>query len=163
MAVLESTPRTLTALLAGLPVEVTTDPGPEGWSPRDVVAHLLSVQEPALVDRVRLIVENDDPFVPNVDEDAALASSGLRDRTIADLLDRFERERAAAVAWLQTLPQGSLERQGRHEIAGRITAADAVNHDAYHDLLHIRQVISLLIPALERARGALGDAFPDSE
>lgn len=160
--VLASTPKTLRALLGALPESVVSEPGSEGWSARDVVAHLLSVQGPALAQRVRLMLEDDRPTVPNVDEEAVLASSGLRERPVGELLDRFEHERGEVVVWLRGLPAGAFGRSGRHEIAGEITAADQVNHFAYHDLLHIRQVVSLLIPRLERARGAMGEAFPDS-
>ena len=80
-----------------------------------------------------------------------------------ELLDLFEQERADAVAWVKALPAGSLARGGRHEVAGRITVADQLNHFAYHDLAHIRQICSLLTPRVERARGAMGDAFPDTD
>jgi DinB superfamily len=160
--VLESTPGTLRALLGSLPESATTQAGPEGWSPRDVLAHLISVQPPALVERIRLMVENDDPPVPNVDEDAVLASSGLRDRPVSELLDRFERERRDAMTWLKGLPPEAFAKGGQHSVAGRITAADQLNHFAYHDLAHTRQIVSLLIPRLERSRGAMSEFFPDS-
>ena len=160
--VLESTPATLRALLGPLPEAAASEPGAEGWSPGDVLAHLISVQQPALVERIRLMVENDEPAIPNIDEDEALASSGLRGKPIADLLDRFERERREAMTWVKRLSAESFARGGQHEVAGRITAADQLNHFAYHDLAHIRQIVSLLIPRLERSRGAMGDSFPDS-
>jgi hypothetical protein len=160
--VLESTPATLRALLGPLPAAAAGEPGPEGWSPADVLAHLISVQQPALVERIRLIVEGDEPPVPNIDEDETLASSGLRGKPIDELLDRFERERRDAMTWVKGLAPESFARGGKHEIAGRITAADQLNHFAYHDLLHIRQIVSLLIPRLERSRGAMSDSFPDS-
>jgi hypothetical protein len=81
---------------------------------------------------------------------------------MVELLDRFERDRAEAMEWLNGLAPGSFARGGAHEVAGRITAADQLNHFAYHDLLHIRQIVSLLIPRLDRARGAMGESFPDS-
>jgi hypothetical protein len=70
--VLDSTPSTLRALLGPLPEAVASEPGPEGWSPADVVAHLISVQH-ADVERIRLIAEGDEPRVPNIDEGEALA------------------------------------------------------------------------------------------
>ena len=160
--VLESTPATLRALLGQLPESAAAAPGPEGWSPADVVAHLISVQPPALVERIRLMVENDEPPVPNIDEDEALASSGLRGKPIAELLDRFDRERTDAMTWVKALPPESFACGGQHEVAGRITAADQLNHFAYHDLAHVRQIVTLLIPRLERARGSMSDSFPDS-
>jgi len=159
--VLDSTPSTLRALLGPLPEAVASEPGPEGWSPADVVAHLISVQH-ADVERIRLIAEGDEPRVPNIDEGEALASSGLRGKPIAELLDRFERERRDAMAWVNGLSPASFARGGQHEVAGRITAADQLNHFAYHDLAHVRQIVSLLIPRLERARGAMSEYFPDS-
>jgi hypothetical protein len=160
--VLDSTPSTLRALLGPLPEAAANEAGPEGWSPSDVLAHLISVQRPALVERIRLIVEGDEPAVPNINEDEALASSGLRGKPIGELLDRFERERRDAMTWVNGLSPASFARGGQHEVAGRITAADQLNHFAYHDLAHIRQIVSLLIPRLERSRGAMSEYFPDS-
>ena len=160
--VLDSTPTTLRGLLGHLPEPVVTETGPEGWSPRDVLAHLISVQPPALVERIRLIVEGDEPPVPNIDEEEALRSSGLRERPVSELLSRFESERREAMTWLKSLRAGDFARGGKHEVAGRITAADQLNHFAYHDLLHTRQIISLLIPRLERSRGAMSEFFPDT-
>ena len=160
--VLESTPATLRALLGSLPEAAASEPGPEGWSPGDVLAHLISVQQPALVERIRLMVENDEPPVPNIDEDEALTTSGLRGRPIGELLDRFESERRDAMTWVKGLALESFARGGQHEVAGRITAADQLNHFAYHDLSHVRQIVTLLIPRLERSRGAMSETFPDS-
>ena len=159
--VLESTPGTLRALLGPLPEAAANEPEPEGWSPGDVLAHLISVLQPD-VERIRLIVEGDEPHVPNIDEDKALRSSGLRGKAISELLDRFEVERRDAMRWVKGLSPESFARGGRHEAAGRITAADQLNHFAYHDLAHIRQIVSLLIPRLERSRGAMGESFPDT-
>jgi hypothetical protein len=162
MEVLESTPSTLRGLMGSLPDSVLTEAGPEGWSPRDVLAHLISVQPPALVERIRLMVEGDEPPVPNIDEEEALNSSGLRERPMSELLERFESDRREAMAWLRSLQPGDFARGGKHEVAGRITAADQLNHFAYHDLLHTRQIVSLLIPRLERSRGAMSEFFPDT-
>ena len=115
-----------------------------------------------MIGRVTLMLDNDEPPVPNIDEEAALVNSGYRDRPVHELLNMFAKQRAAAVAWVQGLPPDSLARGGRHEVAGRITAADQLNHFAYHDLAHIRQICSLLTPRVERARGAMGEAFPDT-
>ena len=54
--------------------------GPEGWSARDVVAHLASIQRQANVQRVRLMLDHDNPVIPNMDEDEVLNASGFRSR-----------------------------------------------------------------------------------
>ncbi|HYM14328.1 MAG TPA: DinB family protein [Dehalococcoidia bacterium] len=152
---LAATPATMRSLLVGLPDEMTSAAGPEGWSARDVVAHVLSVNGPALVDRVRLIVERDAPPLPNVDEQATLERSGLRSRQLKTLLDEFARQRGGAVMWLRNLQAESLVRTGEHSVAGVVSAADIIVHVAWHDLLHVEQVCRLLAPAFDEHRGAM--------
>ena len=158
--VMARTPATLRALLGGLPDHVVTMPGAEGWSPRDVVAHLASIQQPALLDRIATILGGDMPPVPNVDEAATLAASGFRERDAGELLMIFEGERAGAIERLRSLNEDDLGRQGRHEIAGAISVADVIHHIAYHDLAHVRQVCALLEHPIEAMRGAMRTAFP---
>src|SRR5262245_53989622 len=93
LEILAATPGTLRALLAELPDHVVTMPGAEGWSPRDVVAHVASVQGPAMVDRIAVMLAADVPDVPNVDEDRVLVDSGYRERDLGELLTIFEEER----------------------------------------------------------------------
>ncbi len=157
---LASTPGTLRALLAGLDEAVVGAPGPEGWSPRDVLAHVLSVQQPGFTARVRFMVEQDEPPVPNVDEDAVLETSGLRSRPMAELLDGFSAARAATLALLSTLDEMQFARGGNHEIAGRITVAEIVHHHVFHDLSHVRQICALLEGPAEAARGAMRGGNP---
>jgi len=153
--VLASTPATMRALLAEMPDEIVAARDDEGWSARDVLAHLVSLNGPALLDRVGLMLEQDDPPIPNVDEQALLDRSGLRSRPVAVLLEEFARQRAGAAAWLRGLPPEALARTGRHSVAGRLTVAEVVHHKAWHDLLHVRQVCALLAAPLDEQRGAM--------
>lgn len=153
--VLEATPSVLRAALAPLPAEVVETAGAEGWSPRDVVAHLASLTGPTLVQRVTLMLEQDDPLVPGVDEHDVLAASGLRERPLGALLNEFEAQRADAVAWARRITPEQLARTGRHAVAGPLTVAEIINHKAWHDLLHIRQVLTLIASPLDEGRGAM--------
>ena len=155
LGVLVSTPATLRGLLGSLPDDVVAAPGSEGWSPKDVVAHLLSLNGPTLIDRVRPMIEYDDPRIPSVDEHAVLERSGLRALTLDALLEEFARQREDAVAWLRTLPSDALSRPGQHGTAGRVTVADIIHHKAWHDLLHIGQVCHMLAAPLDEQRGAM--------
>jgi uncharacterized damage-inducible protein DinB len=161
LAVLAATPAVFQALFAGQPEEALARRGVEGWSAKDVLAHLISIQQPAIIDRVRAMVDADLPALPDVDETVTLERSGLRDRPARELMAKFVDERARAVAYLQSLTPEQLRRRGRHQLAGEISAADAVHHMTYHDLLHIAQAANLLSEPIERSRGALGTAFPD--
>jgi len=160
LAVLTATPAVLEALLGRQPEDVLNRPGEEGWSPKDVLAHLISIQGPALVDRVRAMLDSDLPSLPNVDEHETLERSGLRDRPIHELLREFAEQRARAMLFLERLGSEEMRRRGRHELAGEVTVADAIHHMCYHDLLHIAQVSSLLAEPIEQRRGAMRQAFP---
>jgi hypothetical protein len=148
-------PAVLRALVAGLPAAVVEEPGPEGWSPKDVVAHLTSIQRAANIQRVKIMLDADDPLIPGIDEEQVLEASGLRQRPLADLLGQFERDRAEGVALLRSLTPGDLARTGRHAVAGALTIADVVHHIAYHDLLHVGQIAGLLAAPVEQRRGPM--------
>ena len=150
-----STPATLRALLGKLPETAVSTPGDEGWSAKDVVAHLVSLYGPTLVDRIRPILEQVEPPILNADEAAILEASGLRNKPLAALLDELARQRAAAVAWLRGLSDEQLRRVGIHSAAGRVSVADLIHHKAWHDLLHIEQVCRLIAVPLDEHRGAM--------
>ena len=159
LAVLARTPAVLLALLDGLPQERVAAPGVEGWSPIDVVAHMLSIDEPILIGRVQFMLNEDHPALPNIGEELA-DISGMRSWPLQRLLDEFPPRRAAHVASLRELSSAQLARRGRHAIAGDITVADAIHHIAYHDLVHIQQICELLLLPIEQQRGAMRAAFP---
>lgn len=153
--VLASTPATLRGLLGALSDDVTSAPADAGWSPRDVVAHVASLNSLTLVGRVRVIIEQDDPLIPDVDEQVALQSSGLRSRPLAEVLDAFARERADAVEWLRGLAPEALARTGRHATVGRLSAAEVIHHKAWHDLLHVEQICRMLAIPLDAGSGPM--------
>ncbi len=155
LAVLVATPATLRGLLGSLPDHVVAAQGSEGWSPKDVVAHLVSLNGPTLLGRVRPMIEQDDPLIPSVDEHAVLERSGLRALRLDALLVEFARQREDAVTWLRGLPPDALARTGQHGTAGRVTVADIIHHKAWHDLLHIGQVCRMLAAPLDEQRGAM--------
>ncbi len=153
--VLARTPATLRALLSAVPQHVVEAPADEGWSPKDVAAHLLANHPWAMVERVRRILDAEDPPIPDMNEQEALDSSGLRQKPLDELLDELERRRAEAVAWLRELTPEQLARTGRHEVAGKISIADLLHHLAYHDLLHIEQAARMLHRHYEPLRGGM--------
>jgi hypothetical protein len=155
LGVLASTPSVLRGLLGSLPPPAIDAPGGEGWSPKDVVAHMLSIESQALKGRVLLIVDGDGAAIPNIDEDATLAESGMRDWPIEKLLDEFGARRSAALQSLSVLVAEELARHGKHSAAGDVSASDVVHHVAFHDLLHIGQITRLICAPIEERRGAM--------
>ena len=152
-AILGGTPAALRALLEDAPAELLAEPLDEDWSVADVIAHLIVIDRRALRERIEGMLASDDPEVLDVDETESLASSGLRGRPALELLATFEPQRAGTLAWLDGLSGPDLDRGGRHEQVGSITAADVVHHMAYHDALHLAQIARMLAGPAEAARG----------
>jgi hypothetical protein len=157
---LARTPSVLHALLDSLPDEATTTPGPEGWSARDVLAHLLSVHYASNLQRVRWMLDADDPPIANIDEEQVLESSGMRAWPVSRLLDEFAAARGEAMEMVRAVRPDQLSRTGRHEVAGTITIEGILHHVAYHDLIHIAQIARLLALPLDQRRGAMSTSFP---
>ena len=153
--VLAATPETLRAMLTPIPADAIEASGDEGWSPRDVIAHLQSTEGVAFHDRIETIAAGGHPTIANYDEELELDRSGLRERAIGELLDGFSQLRAESVRYLRSLPADVFAHTGAHSVAGEISLADLVNHRAYHDELHIAQIASLLAAGLHPYRGNL--------
>ncbi len=97
-AILERTPRTLRAMLAGLPARwIDATEGPETWSPYVIVGHLIHGERTDWIPRARIILAQgtDRRFTP-YDRFAQLRES--QGKTLADLLDEFERLRGENLA-----------------------------------------------------------------
>ncbi len=153
LGVLWNTPFVLRSLLGGQPDEVLDRANEEGWTPKHVLAHLLTAEGPPFVDRIRGMLEGED--IANIDEQTLLDDSGYLARDAAGLLRDFERARRTDVDWLRTLSDDELGRTARHELAGDLAVTDVIHHIAFHDLLHLRQISEMLMPALDERRGAL--------
>ena len=157
---LARTPAVLESLLNGLPDATLTTPDAEGWSARDVVAHLRIINRLGLRERLELMLRDapgpGGPFLPDVNEHQSLAASGYRDLPTLELLTAFAAERAATVAWLRGLDEADLARSGRHEFAGPVTATHLLHHMAFHDLMHVAQAANLVAAPLSAARGPMG-------
>jgi hypothetical protein len=153
--ILASTPETLRAMLTPIPADAIETPSEEGWSPRDVIAHLQSTEGVAFQDRIRALALGDRPAIENYDEERELDRSGLRERPVGELLDGFSQTRAESVRFLRSLPADAFANIGDHSVAGEVSLADLVNHRAYHDELHIAQIANMLAAGLHPYRANL--------
>jgi hypothetical protein len=153
-ALLERTPRVIRALLDGLPdTWLNTPDTPDGWTPRDVVGHLISAELDDWIPRARLILEYgvDRPFDPfdrfsHVDRDVGVP--------LADLIDRFETLRREQLATLRELVgEAELDRRGRHPELGEVTMRQLLATWAVHDLDHVAQIYAALAGSHDGAVG----------
>lgn len=145
-AVLARTPATLRALLQGLPESwLDANEGPETFSPRDVVGHLIHGEKTDWVPRVKLILSAGEArsFVPF---DRFGFRDAVRGASISALLAEFATLRAASLAYLErlSLTAAQLSLTGRHPELGPVTLGQLVATWTVHDLNHIGQVVRVM-------------------
>lgn len=153
-ALLDRTPRVVRALLEGLPATwLDTPDTPDGWTPRDVVGHLISAELDDWIPRVELILEHgtERPFEP-FDRFAHIERD--RDVPLAALIERFAELRADNLARLRELVgEDDLDRKGVHPEFGEVTLRQHLATWAVHDLDHVAQIYSALAGSHDEAVG----------
>ena len=151
--ILEGTPVTLRALIAGVPTEMLLHGVEDAWSVRDVMAHLF-VSDAIALERFRRMTDEDGPAIEGFDEEATLDASPARKYAIHTLLYRVTFGRFKLTQYLRTL-NDEQQRTGEHSDVGTMRSIELVHHLAYHDLNHVRQIATLLGDQLDDARGPL--------
>jgi len=155
VAILERTPPALRAMLDGLPdAWLLANEGPDTFSPRDVIGHLIHGEETDWVPRLRIILEHGEavPFTPFDRFAFRTASVG---HSTSGLLERFaalRRESLGAVAALR-LDTAALSRTGTHPALGRVTLGQLLAAWVVHDLGHVKQVARVMAGQYREAVG----------
>ena len=143
IAVLERTPGVLRALLAGLPDEWTRqNEGPETWSPREVVGHLIEGERTDWIPRARIVLAQGpstkfEPFDRWAHQRARNAGAPLE-----ELIETFTRLRAENLTNLRDwqLTPAQLELTGIHPEFGAVTLKQHLSTWVAHDLGHLLQI-----------------------
>jgi DinB family protein len=144
ISLVAGTPAVVRSILEAVP-EGALAPSERGtWGARQVLEHLIDVEGIAFRERIGRIVSEDDPLIRSIDPPARLDQGGYAAQSLGDLLDRFDQQRAESVGWLKRLSSADLERTGTHDQAGTIGAGELVHYWACHDLLHLRQLVTVL-------------------
>lgn len=144
--ILERTPRTLDAMLRGLPdAWLACHEGDATFSPFDVVGHLIHGERTDWMPRARRILESGDaqPFDPF---DRFAQKEVSRGKTLDQLLDEFGRLRSANIAALKALrlEPSDMVRRGRHPTLGAVTMRQLLATWVAHDLDHLIQIARVL-------------------
>jgi hypothetical protein len=155
IAVLERTPATFRALLAGLPdTWIAVNEGPNTFSPFDNVGHLIHGERTDWIPRAKIILAQgtERRFAP-YDRFAQVRES--QGKTLSTLLDEFTRLRAENVATLRgwKLSDRELALEGEHPELGRVTLRQLLATWVAHDLGHVAQTARVMA---KRYREAVG-------
>jgi len=143
---LAAMPSRLREVLRGLQAGALTrvlDGG--GWSAIEVVRHVRDVVQVYGM-RFKWMILQDDPFLPNYDEDRWVAASPDGPAQLDAVLDELAAYRAETVRLLRALPAEGWSRRGRHEVLGSVELEPYVRHQLAHEEQHLAQMA-----------GAIGD------
>ena len=143
---LARTPLLLRAWLLGLEgAWLEADEGPETFSPRDVLAHLIFGERTDWIPRARIILEHGESkaFEP-FDRHGFLEEA--KGWTLGALLDEFQRLRAENLAALEALhlTPADLVRRGTHPGLGSVTLEQLLASWVVHDLGHVAQIARVM-------------------
>ena len=153
--VLERTPATLEALLVGLPADWTeVNEGPDSWTVREIVAHLIHGERDDWIPRARHLLQwgASRPFPPF---DRTYGFEEARARPLGELLQEFARCRRESLGALASLGLTSrdLAREGRHPEFGVVTLGQHLATWVAHDLTHVSQIVRVMAVQYREAVG----------
>ncbi len=143
---LERTPAVLRAQLEGLPdAWLDAREGPDTFSVRDVLGHLVDGEDVDWIPRMEILLEHGEsrPFTP-FDRFAFRERFGTLGG--GELLDAFAARRAASLARLDGfgLAPADLSRTGTHPEFGRVTLGQLLATWVAHDFSHLSQIARVL-------------------
>ena len=155
VAVLERTPAALRGMLDGLPdAWLLASEGPDTFSPRDVIGHLIHGEETDWIPRMKIILEHGEavPFTPFDRFAFRTASAG---HSTSALLERFAVLRGESLRALAALrlDAAALARTGTHPGLGRVTLGQLLAAWVVHDLGHVKQVARTMASQYREAVG----------
>jgi uncharacterized damage-inducible protein DinB len=135
---LRSAPAELRALVSPLPPDRLDRTEAEGWTVREVLAHLADFELIAGV-RVRAYLTLDRPALASYDQDRFTARFGHLG-SAADALERIAVNREATAAVLAAIEDADWERPGVHPHRGEETLRRSMEHLVAHDRGHLEQL-----------------------
>jgi hypothetical protein len=147
LAELAALPERLREALEGASEARLVDPPrPGDWSAFQVLCHVRDATF-TYAARFRWIVFNDDPFMPDYDENNWVAACRDTPADVPEILEQVVCSRRDLVRVLSRMPEAAWRRTGRHEVAGSIVLEDYARHQVAHEAMHLGQIRAALVTA----------------
>jgi len=143
---LSRTPAVLNALLINAPAElITSNEGPDTWSPFDILGHLIHGETTDWIPRTRMILDYGESrsFEP-FDRFAQFEKS--KGKSIVELLQQFDELRVKNLDVLREMKINAdqLSLRGMHPHLGSVTLQQLLSTWVAHDLSHIAQTVRVM-------------------
>jgi len=138
---LASLPTVLQRAFAGLSAEEARLPGPSGsFSPVEQVWHLADLESEGFGERLRRLLEETSPALPDFDGAAVARARDYRSRSLDEGLQRFAEARAANLARLAALTEDDWWRSGTQSGVGEVSVCDIPMFMRQHDAAHVIEI-----------------------
>jgi hypothetical protein len=145
LATLEAMPSELEAAAAKMTAEAARNPPPEGgFSLVEQAWHLADLEREGYGERIRRLLAEDDPQLPDFDGARVAAERDYRARRLPEGLAAFRAARTANLAVLRSAPAAAWGRAGGQDGVGRITLRDVPRMMREHDDSHRAEIAALL-------------------
>lgn len=132
-------PEALARLLAGVPPDALCRPASDGgWGVVEILCHLRD-WEAVFVERVRRVLDEDQPELPAYDDALWEIERDYRDQDPSEVLAEFDALRGQLVDMLAGLDDAGWQRIGNHAINGPVDVAWLVSHLQEHCREHLHQ------------------------
>ncbi|MGI8581687.1 MAG: DinB family protein [Chitinophagaceae bacterium] len=152
--VLERTPQILNELLSGLSDDWTiNNEGDDTWSPYDIIGHLIHGEQTDWMNRVDVILNNDNKnFIP-FDRFAQFKHS--KGKNLQQLLSEFKELRKNNLQKLKSfnLADNDFNKTGIHPEFKEVTLGQLLATWTVHDLTHISQIARVMAKQYKEAIG----------
>ncbi len=139
---LEMTPIVATTLLRGFSLDAPIWDirlAPERFTLRESLAHLAD-WDGVWTDRVRSILDLEDPVFPDIDEGQIAIDRHYESSDPKESLRRFQADRAKLVALLRAQPEDAWARKGTRGGFTPMTLEEFLGLILGHDSYHLRQI-----------------------
>ena len=138
---LAATPDLLARQLVELPAAERTAAGPAGaFSPVEHCWHLADLEREAFGERLRRLLSEDEPFLPDFDGARVARERDYRSRSLEEALAAFRSAREANLARFASLKADDWPRAGTQEGIGRVAVCDLPVMIAEHDAAHAAEI-----------------------
>ena len=142
-----ATTKKLARLVKGVPAaKLRKRPAPDKWSVAEILAHLADV-EIVIGWRMRSILGAPGTPVQAFNQDAWVIAGHYRKRDPRKSIELHRVVREANLALLKSLSPDQWKHYGQHAERGQESIEHIVRMVAGHDINHVHQVESILIPA----------------
>jgi hypothetical protein len=144
ISTLSATPKRAEDLMRGLTDEqLSRKPGPDVFSVRENVWHLRDIDVEGYEHRIRLMLDEKHPVLPNVDGGKLARERNYNEQPVQPALDDLRRSRAASVERLQGCSIQDLDREAEMQGVGAIDLRRLLELWMEHDAGHIADLVEL--------------------